>query len=170
MSGGGVPNIIGKGNGTSLTTTTKLSQISGIQSYQNNRSPGSSILGFDVNKNAENIAEQGLSSLCNFPSKLDPNSKPFSPRKMPFAAAVIAGRPKNPNSNGVRKSWNVENRNENHAISLILDENENKVDYGGDRDDKLRQIWSKTVSSPPPASSASEEPPGYVADHSKAPW
>jgi len=60
-------------------------------------------------------------------SKLDPNSKPFSPRKMPFAA-IVAGKSKFSAAN--------------------LDENDNKVDPGGDREDKMRQIWAKTPINP----------------------
>jgi len=61
------------------------------------------------------------------PSKLDPNSKPFAPRQPPFPPPKVAGPSTPPN----------------------LDENENKIDNGGNPDEKLRQIWAKKSCSPP---------------------
>jgi len=71
--------------------------------------------------------QNGGSGSQSVPSKLDPNSKPFAPRQPPFPPPKVTGTSPPP----------------------YLDENENKIDSGGNHDEKLRQIWAKKSCSPP---------------------
>lgn len=76
-------------------------------------------------------------------SKLDPNSKPFSPRTINGGGSTT---------------------NSTMSSKPDLDENENKVDVDGDKEDKLRQIWCKKG-----LSETNKPPPLKLIDHNQNP-